>query len=221
MDSKVLQDCVTGRNNNFNLIRFLAACLVLVSHSFTLLGLPEPLGGKIGMTGGSIAVDIFFVTSGFLIAGSFFRCQSIIQFLWARFLRIYPALFVAVLFCTFIVGGYFTKLPLSHYLSHAAVSDYFIHNITLVFGVSYVLPEVFSSNTYPHSVNGSLWTLPYELRMYLYLAVIGTIISSFGSNKSIRRGFIVITGLALIACLMSHFSAVGPLVFLRFFAVFL
>jgi len=49
-----------GRNNNFNLIRIVAALGVLVSHSFVLVGDVEPfresLGGK---TFGLIAVDVF------------------------------------------------------------------------------------------------------------------------------------------------------------------
>ena len=51
-----------GRDNNFNLIRVIAALAVLVSHSFPLAGATEPFGQIVGM--GGIAVDIFFITSG-------------------------------------------------------------------------------------------------------------------------------------------------------------
>lgn len=54
----------TGKDNNFNLIRFIAASLVLFSHSFALTsgsGDAEPLKATIGMTLGSIAVDIFLL----------------------------------------------------------------------------------------------------------------------------------------------------------------
>ncbi|EQD55913.1 Acyltransferase 3, partial [mine drainage metagenome] len=65
-----LASFIEGRNNNFNLIRMIAAYAVLVTHSFALAigtGNAEPLQATLGMTIGSIAVDIFFLTSGFLI----------------------------------------------------------------------------------------------------------------------------------------------------------
>ena len=94
--SKYAQD----RDNNFNLLRFIAAYLVLYSHSYALaLGDPaaEPPRSVVGMSWGNIAVDVFFITSGFLIANSFFGRNNIIVFTWARILRIFPALFVSVI----------------------------------------------------------------------------------------------------------------------------
>lgn len=51
-----------GRDNNFNLIRIVAALAVLVTHSFALAigsGDAEPFRESLGMTMGSIAVDVF------------------------------------------------------------------------------------------------------------------------------------------------------------------
>lgn len=60
----VLAKYTENRDNNFNLIRFIAASIVLYFHSFTLAsgpGATEPLGHFIGMYLGSIAVDILFI----------------------------------------------------------------------------------------------------------------------------------------------------------------
>lgn len=82
-------------DNNFNHIRFIAALAVLCSHS---IALPtghkgeQPLLATCGVTLGDIAVNVFFVTSGFLISGSLFSRRSSIAFAWARMLRIWPAL---------------------------------------------------------------------------------------------------------------------------------
>ncbi|USI27496.1 hypothetical protein ACD631_14130 [Alteromonas macleodii] len=57
-----LSDYKDSRDNNFNLIRFVAASLVLVSHSFPLAtgsGVAEPLKSALGIAFGHIAVDIF------------------------------------------------------------------------------------------------------------------------------------------------------------------
>src|SRR4249919_1415478 len=55
-----------GRDNNFNLIRIIAAFAVLVSHSFPLAmgpigGQVEPLKQSLGTTLGTVAVDLFFI----------------------------------------------------------------------------------------------------------------------------------------------------------------
>lgn len=68
-----LSDYTRGRDNNFNLLRLLAASLMLITHSFALSighGEAEPLRASLGTTWGAIAVDVFFVTSGFLVTAS-------------------------------------------------------------------------------------------------------------------------------------------------------
>ncbi|MFT6842382.1 MAG: peptidoglycan/LPS O-acetylase OafA/YrhL [Psychroserpens sp.] len=169
-----------GRLNNFNLIRFVAATLVLITHSYVLFsgsGEAEPFRNFLGMTLGTLAVDAFFVTSGFLIASSYFRQSSLFSFVVARALRIYPALIVALLFIIFAVGSFFTNLSIDSYLFDPVTIQYFFRNTFLFFGVDFSLPGVFLTNPYPDNVNGSLWTMPYEVIMYFLLAIIGLIFS--------------------------------------------
>ena len=49
--------------------------------------------------------------------------------------------------------------------------DYAIHGSTLV-DLRYTLPGVFADNP-TNAVNGSLWTLPVEMRMYVIVALAG------------------------------------------------
>jgi peptidoglycan/LPS O-acetylase OafA/YrhL len=59
-----LSNVVDSKNNNFNLIRMLAALAVIVSHSYALaLGNRqlEPIKNLLGISLGSIAVDIFLL----------------------------------------------------------------------------------------------------------------------------------------------------------------
>ncbi len=50
--------------------------------------------------------------------------------------------------------------------------EYFRKCATLIGGVRYSLPGVFENVPLKGEFNGSLWTMPVEVRMYLYLAAI-------------------------------------------------
>lgn len=170
-----VSDRARGRDNNFNLVRILAALGVLATHSFALVtgdGSLEPLRRSVGMTMGTIAVDLFFATSGFLVTASLLERKSTRAFLVARILRIYPAVVVMTALTVFVLGPAFTARPLSAYLGDRATWAYLWKCSTLLGGVAYVLPGVFADNPYPAAVNGSLWTMPYEIKMYLVLAVL-------------------------------------------------
>jgi len=170
-----LSDFTQGRDNNFNLIRIAAAYAVLITHSFALAigtGDAEPFQNILGMSIGGIAVDVFFITSGFLVTASLLRRQSTIEFVWARVLRIYPALLIMLLLSVFGLGLFFTTVPWSSYVVDPKTYKYFLKCLTLFSGVVYELPGVFENNPYKTAVNGSLWTMPHELRMYAILALI-------------------------------------------------
>jgi len=183
---KTISNHEKTKDNNFNLIRFIAAFLVLFSHSYIVItGDPNtvPLKLLLGITWGGIAVDVFFITSGFLIAGSFYNRKGLVPFILARILRIYPALIVAMFISVFIFGLWFTSLKPIEYLTTIETYKYLIKNIILFFGVNYNLPNVFMDNPYINAVNGSLWTLPFEVKMYFYLTLIGLFIN-FIEKKS-------------------------------------
>jgi len=161
------------RRNNFDFIRFVAATLVLVSHSWPLSGRPNEFFAQwSGVdTGGGLAVCIFFVISGFLITGSFQNARSLGAYALARVLRILPGLAFAVLFTILVIGPLNTTLPLSDYWRHPLTAAY-LQNI-LVFQSSPVLPGVFETVPSAQMVNGSLWTLPVEVFMYALVIVLG------------------------------------------------
>lgn len=165
-----------GRDNNFNLLRMLAATAVLVSHSFPLtLGssAAEPLKTSLQFTLGTVAVQVFFVVSGFFIAKSFDRRSSSIDFAVARILRLYPALLVA-LGLTVAWGVVVTTLSASSYFGARDTWTYIPINASLR-KLQEDLPGVFVSNPIGGATNGSLWTLYSEVKCYALVALIGLV----------------------------------------------
>ncbi|HYD58801.1 MAG TPA: acyltransferase [Noviherbaspirillum sp.] len=158
-----------SRQNNFDFLRILAAFLVLVSHQFALNGLPEPSIFRMSL--GTFAVLIFFSVSGFLVSQSWRLDPNGLRFLAKRFLRIWPGLAVVTLVAAFILGPLVSTLDAQAYFSHPDLRD-FLRNLKVT-TVRYVLPGVFEENIHPRAVNGSLWTIPLEVRCYFVLLVLG------------------------------------------------
>lgn len=157
------------RENNFDFLRLLAALLVLVSHQFALSGRHEPLT-PIGSWGGT-GVLIFFAISGFLIAGSWSHDPHLGRFLVRRSLRIWPGLAVALVLIALVLGPLVSSLDAHAYYRSPVTWNYF--NQLGLWKFESMLPGVFASNPVPQSANGSLWTIPIEVRCYLVLAFLG------------------------------------------------
>lgn len=208
----VLSDFVRGRDNNFNLIRFAAALAVLISHGFAVTTGDEsiePFRSQLNMTIGSIAVDVFFLTSGFLVSASLMTRQNAVEFVCARALRIYPALWAMLFVVVLLMGGGLTKLPITDYLSSPQVWSYVMHGGTLLGGIQHELPQLFVGNPIGASVNGSLWTLPYEVGMYGILLAAWLLSSPFPRSQVLwlKRTIVSLaagTGLFLLAGYFRH-----------------
>jgi peptidoglycan/LPS O-acetylase OafA/YrhL len=166
-----------GRENNFNLLRMIAAGAVLVSHAYPIslgTGTVEPLSIALSMSLGTLAVVTFFVISGFFISQSFENRPSLLAFCVARGLRIYPGLLVVLLFTVLVIGPIFTQLTMRAYFAHIETISYIPYNLSLKW-LQYELPGVFTQNPYPTAINGSLWSLVYEVVCYGMVAAVGAL----------------------------------------------
>jgi peptidoglycan/LPS O-acetylase OafA/YrhL len=157
--------------NNFDILRLLAAAGVLFSHSFVLTGNVEPLPPGLQLSSSAIGVMMFFAISGFLIARSWAYDPHPLSFAAKRGLRLVPALAVSLVATALILGPLVTTLPVRAYFSDPATKAYILDNLMLQ--TNYGLPGVFDSNVYPNAVNGSLWTLPLEVKAYTLAAILG------------------------------------------------
>jgi peptidoglycan/LPS O-acetylase OafA/YrhL len=111
-------------------------------------------------------IPLFFALSGFLVAGSA-ENLTLRDFIANRALRIVPALLVEIVLCAMLLGPLVTALPLRDYFSDPRFFSYFLN----VLGwIHYELPGVFKNNPQTYYVNGSLWTVPHEISVYILLA---------------------------------------------------
>lgn len=165
--------------DNFLLLRFIAAAAVIYGHAPAITGGSGPPDIFVwlnwGEYSGSIAVDLFFVISGFLITGSFLRRQHVADFVWARFIRIMPAYSVCLLLSAFLLGPLFTSHSLEEYFANPEPYAYVSKNLPLKMDMAWDLPGVFAGNPKRTTINGSIWTLPAEVRMYAWAALLGLV----------------------------------------------
>lgn len=167
-----LSDVDATRINNMDVLRLLAAITVIFHHAHTLRGDNDPLGFLLGRSSGFVAVGVFFALSGFLIAKSMVNCKSLVDFAVGRCLRIFPGLLVANI-VTFLVAAFFlTKLSLWNFLSRSESWEYVLINCSFLAN-RWQLPGVYENNPGNTMVNGSLWTLPIEARMYFIVFLAG------------------------------------------------
>jgi len=194
-----------GRDNNLGLIRILGAWTIFFSHCFTLVTgseQSEPLVRLLGMNVGTFALDFFFLASGLLVTKSLVDKEDLRAFARARALRVYPALVLIVVATALALGAAATTLSLSEYFTHRSTRGYVVWNIVLVRGVQMFLPGVFDELPWAGAVNASLWSMTYEVRAYLLLALFWVVGSRFGRR---RRSFLATSSVAIAAaCLVWH-----------------
>ena len=153
--------------NNLGLLRLVLAALVVVSHAPVHIDgttRREPLTAVFHtLSLGSVAVDGFFLISGFLIADSALRSRSFVGFLKRRVLRIYPAYLVAFLVCIFGLGPFVGLDPLAH-LGLFGANMLLLSPPTPIAGQ---LPGLADT-----ALDGAMWSLKYEFRCYLLVGVL-------------------------------------------------
>lgn len=187
--------------NNLTLVRLVLASAVIWSHSIwrvTGADIGDPTVALFGEPVSSFAVDGFFFLSGFLVYNSLLRRGSPWDFALARLARLWPGLAVSVLLV--VVAGFFVaRLPLAQYLS-GDTAHFMLGNLSLAKGY-YTLTGVMTDGK-PTNVNGSLWTIPWEVRCYilLFLAAI------FGLSRP-RRMVVIVLLPSLLFAIVAHLTA--------------
>ncbi|MEN9867852.1 MAG: hypothetical protein RL748_3442 [Pseudomonadota bacterium] len=175
-----LQEAITVRQNGFNLIRLIAALLVVVFHVWQLNVLqpnsPDPLTAWLGpdLNLGTLAVALFFMISGLFITQSWINDPHLLRFSLRRVMRIVPGLLVCLLLTTLLAVSFFSAAGLAGMLRadtwHYILSNSVLHGLQLI-----IPPEAtaISGVLQGEKLNGPLWTLYWEGRMYVMVALLG------------------------------------------------
>jgi peptidoglycan/LPS O-acetylase OafA/YrhL len=149
------------RDNNFDLVRLLAAAQVAVVHICEHLRIGSPM--LLRVLDLFPGVPIFFFVSGFLVSQSLARAKGLGGFYRNRVLRVFPGLWFCLLF-SICLAAIFTDIPwtsASFYiwlLAQLSIGQFYNPPFLRDFGVGVL--------------NGSLWTIPVELQFYLVLPVL-------------------------------------------------
>ena len=168
------------RRNNFDALRLVAAVSVIFSHAFLIAEGTQKNEWLIRLTGnqsilGLCGVFVFFAVSGFLVTQSFEATPDPRHFLAKRALRIFPGLFAAAVLSAFALAPLVTTLDPAAYFGGPAPYRYVVGN-TLLDQTAHELPGVmFVNNPVGLEINGALWTLRFEVMMYLMVLGLGVL----------------------------------------------
>jgi peptidoglycan/LPS O-acetylase OafA/YrhL len=198
-----------NRENNFNILRLLLALSVVVVHTAELSQRVEI--AKISRYFSSIlAVDSFFIVSGFLIFMSYESSSSLGSYISKRFRRIAPAYIVVILFWAIFLYFISTK-SFGEYFS-MEFWGYIISNLTTLNFLHPTIDGIFEDN-YISSINGALWTIKIEVAFYLLVPIIIYLFSKFNKLTLI---FIIYILAILYSLLMVYLSdSSGSSIFLK------
>lgn len=214
-----------GRENSCTFLRLFFALLVVVGHAYVLGGFgEEPLHRWTGgaMSGREMAVQGFFVLSGFLIATSLGQNPSLWRFACHRAFRILPAFWVYLALIVFVVAPALLELRWPDRYSYWQLLTlgprnawmYFEDNWRLQAQAFDIIP-LFAGNPAKYGVNGSLWSVHFEAVFYVCAAI------AAGAWQLPRRTAALAMGLAVVGawCLGSMVLLFAAVALLWRFAV--
>lgn len=174
-------------NNNFDLLRLLLAASVCLVHAHTLSGY-QSLHWIPALLSSEIAVQAFFIVSGFLIFMSYERSSSVASYSGKRLRRIYPAYFAIVMLCALSLWSV-SSLSISEYFS-AGWLKYVIANLLFLNFIQQNLPGVFAGHTLD-AVNGALWTLKIEVMFYVSVPIFVYLFRRLGHARVMLATYIL------------------------------
>ena len=179
-----------AHRNNLDVLRLVLALAVIFSHSFPIAtgsNDREPIDRitRHGWDVGKQAVVGFFAISGLLVAQSWRRTGGVGRFAAKRGLRILPGYAVCIAVCILIATPAVGSLAANwRPLTVCGLELEPLH-----------APQLLAANPYPAYLNGSIWTIRYELYCYLILAALG---AAGALRRPVAMAAVFVASLSLI-----------------------
>ena len=153
--------------NNFDLLRLALAFSVCFSHLGEVSGTQafHPLEWYFYS---GVAVDCFFVVSGFLIFRSYSRSSSLLSYSNKRVRRIFPAYMTVVILAAFLLP---VLIPTTDLFFSGQWFRYLFSNLAFLNFLKPDLPGVFTANPL-QVINAPLWTIKIEVMFYCSVPLI-------------------------------------------------
>ena len=180
------------RQNNFDLIRLLAAAQVVVAHAIghTSLVKQLPAWGKQAFDALMLlpGVPVFFVISGFLITKSYEKNPADLGgYFWRRGLRIFPALWICLIVTLLVLGGFgflkpeflFSKTFVAWLAGQVSFFQFWNPEHFRGFGIGVA--------------NGALWTITVELQFYVFIPLLHFLNGGRKSARSLVAGLFFVS----------------------------
>lgn len=185
------------RRNSIGLLRLLLASMVIYSHAYRLGGFGREWLQRHGsIDAGLIAVQCFFVLSGWLVTLSWQNQPHLGRFLWHRFLRLAPAMWACLAVTALVLPPLLlldTVAAVPFFSLHPSAPGYIWRK--LVLPRSQIAIGIFPNlGPWAGDWNGSLWTIFYEGACYLMLAGFGLA----GMTTRFRDAGVVVIGVLLL-----------------------
>lgn len=156
-----------GHDNFFTPLRLIFASLVVLGHAFVIALRDASMEPRVlfHYTFSYLAVNLFFIASGFLVTKSMVYRGDTPSFISARALRIFPALIVHVIFVMIVIGPLATKSPLGEFFSDP---DWYLQPLKVLtfFETNMNMPRIFETNGEQFG-SAPLWTLRFEVLAYI------------------------------------------------------
>ncbi len=164
---------INRKSNNFDLLRLFFAVVVAIVHGAELSKV-DLLTSLSGILSSELAVDSFFIISGFLIFMSYESTSTLKKFVSKRVRRIFPGYWSVVVFCAFLF--FFTSSKgFQEYFNFDFLKYLFSNLLTLNF-LQPQLPGVFEGNSL-QTVNAALWTIKIEVMFYVSVPFIAYLLA--------------------------------------------
>ncbi|WP_081639402.1 acyltransferase family protein [Euryhalocaulis caribicus] len=190
MTHKTIGNSATTRDNFFTPIRLCLAGAVAFSHSWIVFSgrsAPDPFAYN-DLTLSYMAVNGFFILSGFFIAKSLDDRRNLISYFVSRALRIMPALLVLAVVAGFIIGPVSAGVSIWEAPFRAETYRYPLNVISFL-DTRGGPPGFAPANPYSGEFSGSLWTLRYEV--LAYAAAAGAFALSLLFRRWVLLGFLI------------------------------